>query len=88
MYLWFYFFLRTRQLLRKRDTTEHQRSSGASHVASVLSARARVKTEKNVEDENAIVLDTTAEFCRQIGEEEEEGSEVEALAYSFVICLL
>ena len=60
------YFFRTRQLLRKQGPTD-QRSSGASRIASIVSAQARVKTEKNVEDDT-IVLDTTAEFCRQIGE--------------------
>ena len=63
----------------KRKTTTPD-TTGAARVASMLAPK--IKTEK-MEDEDKerltgeaenglIVIDTTAEFCRQIGEEESE----------------
>lgn len=63
----------------KRKTTVPD-TTGAARVASMLAPK--IKTEK-MEDEDEerltgeaenglIVIDTTAEFCRQIGEEESE----------------
>lgn len=37
----------------------------------MVSAQASIKKERNVEDDT-IVLDSTEEFCRQIGEEEQQ----------------
>lgn len=61
-------YFRTRRLLKRPRTTSN--AKGAAHVASMLGAP-RIKQEKvDREDSEMIVLDTTAEFCRQIGEEE------------------
>ncbi|XP_019850472.1 PREDICTED: U4/U6.U5 tri-snRNP-associated protein 1-like [Amphimedon queenslandica] len=69
---------RTRRLLKRKTAVPD--TTGAARVASMLVPK--IKTEK-MEDEDEerlageaenglIVIDTTAEFCRQIGEEESE----------------
>ena len=73
---------RTRRLLSRKRTANEP--TGAARVATMLSAVPKVEIKKEkVEDgeedttsgtvtetPGLIVLDTTAEFCRQIGEEE------------------
>ena len=58
--------------MKRSSSTQTQ--TGAAHIVSMLS---KVKQEKmdNEEMSEAIVLDTTSEFCRNIGEEEEEEEE-------------
>lgn len=56
------------------------RSTGAARVASMLAPKVSVKKEKIDEEEDEerkvttddglIIIDTTSEFCRQIGEED------------------
>ena len=66
-------FFRTRRLLAGSNSSG-DRKTGAALVANMIASVPKIKQEKLDEDDvvgGAIVLDTTAEFCRNIGEEDE-----------------
>lgn len=68
--IWLTFFtVRTRRLL-KGGKSSTERKTGAAFVATMVAAIPNVK-EEIVEDSDkgSLVLTTTAEFCRNIGEE-------------------
>lgn len=61
--------VKTRRLMNRTKSE----ASGAAKVATMLQSIPKASQESESSGE-VIVLDATAEFCRQVGEEEEEGS--------------
>ena len=62
-------YYRTRRLLTGGSSSV-DRKMGAAFVATMVAAEPRIKEEPGDSNEGMIVLNTTAEFCRNVGEEE------------------
>lgn len=62
----------------KQSKTAVSESKGVARVMDMLQSRgeeegAQMDLKPGLGNEDTIVLDTTAEFCKQVGEEEENG---------------